>query len=173
MTRRTERIGKLMQHAISTILLREISDPRIDMTLTSITRVEVQEDLLAGKVYVSVMGSEADQNRTVAALNHAAGRIQGLLRKDVSIRHMPTLTFFTDEKFKGAWKTWEVIRQAMAELKEKESKEEGTGSGEQAPEKTEEATGDSEEGTGNSQQATEKTEQETTGKKNGQGNRGS
>lgn len=158
MSRRTERIGKLMQHAISTILLREISDPRIDMTLTSVTRVEVQEDLLAGKVYVSVMGSEADQNRTIAALNHAAGRIRGLLRKDVSIRHMPSLTFFTDEKFKGALKTWEVIRQAMVEIKEKESKEAGTGSGEEATENSEEAAGDRE-------------QQETKGEKKEPGNR--
>ncbi len=45
MSRRTERIGKLLQQTIGQILLRALSDPRIDVVRTSITRVKVQEDL--------------------------------------------------------------------------------------------------------------------------------
>jgi ribosome-binding factor A len=122
MSRRTERVGKVMQHGIGRILRRQLSDPRIDTARTSITRVEVQEDLLRAKVYVSVMGSEAEQSRAVQALNHAAGRIQAELKHQISLRHMPVLAFVTDRRFKGAMETWEIIREAMAEIQEAEQR---------------------------------------------------
>ena len=50
MTRRMERLGSVMRKAIWEILLTEISDPRIEIARTSITRVEVQSDLLAACV---------------------------------------------------------------------------------------------------------------------------
>ena len=50
MTHRTDRVGKLIRNVLGQLLLRKISDPRIDPTSTSVTRVAVQEDLLAAKV---------------------------------------------------------------------------------------------------------------------------
>ena len=85
MSRRTERIGKLLQQTIGQILLRALSDPRIDVARTSITRVKVQEDLLRAKVYVSVMGSDVQQRLAIQALNHAAGRVAGLCRQRVKL----------------------------------------------------------------------------------------
>jgi ribosome-binding factor A len=131
MSRRTERIGKLLQQTIGQILLRDLSDPRIDVARTSITRVKVQEDLLRAKVYVSVMGSDAQQQ---LALNHAAGRVAGLCRQQIELRYMPALSFLADEQFKGALKTWDIIRQAMAEIRAKEAQ--------QAPEDDQADTGE-------------------------------
>lgn len=121
MSRRTERVGKLLQQEIGRILLSELSDPRIDTARTSVTRVEVQEDLLRAKVYVSVLGSDSRQRRSVEALNHAAGRVQGILRREVQLRHMPVLEFLPDQHFKTAQKTWEIIRQAMDEIHAREA----------------------------------------------------
>jgi len=118
MSRRTERIAKVMQQAIGLILRKELADPRIDTARTSITRIEVQEDLLRAKVYVSVIGTDAQQKLAVEALNHAAGRIQAELAGHISLRSLPTLEFLTDKRFKGALRTWEIIRQAMDELEE-------------------------------------------------------
>ena len=123
MSRRTERIGKLLQQTIGQILLRALSDPRIDVARTSITRVKVQEDLLRAKVYVSVMGGEAQQHLAIRALNHAAGRVAGLCRQQVKLRYMPALSFLLDEQFKGALKTWDIIRQAMDEIRAKEAQQ--------------------------------------------------
>ncbi len=121
MSRRTQRVGRLLQQELGRILLRELSDPRIDTARTSITRVEVQEDLLRAKVYVSVMGSESQQRLGIEALNRAARRIQSLLRQAVQLRYMPALEFLPDQRFKGALKTWELIRQAMEEIHAKEA----------------------------------------------------
>ena len=124
MSRRTERVGKVIQHAVGRILRRELSDPRIDTARTSITRVAVQEDLLRAKVYISVIGSDASQRRAVEALNGAAGRIQGQLGHVISLRHMPVLEFVFDRQFKGTLETWKVIGQAMDEIHQKERRQE-------------------------------------------------
>lgn len=125
MSRRTERVGKLLQQTIGQIVLRDLADPRIDPARTSITRVKVQEDLLAAKVYVSVIGSESQQALAVEALNRASGRIEGRCRQRVQLRRMPDLTFFVDEQFKGVLRTWEIINQAMEEIHEKEVRQDG------------------------------------------------
>jgi len=133
MSRRTQRIAKVIQQSVGRIVRTDLSDPRIDTARTSITRVEVQEDLLRAKVYISVIGTEAEQRRTIRALNRAAGRIQWEMRRDVALRFMPALEFLTDERFKGAMKTWQLIQQAMDELREKEGAEappEGSEAGE-------------------------------------------
>jgi ribosome-binding factor A len=138
MSRRTERVGKVIQQGIGRILWRQLSDPRIDTARTSITRVEVQEDLLRAKVYVSVMGSEVEQRRAVEALNHAAGRIQAELKDQISLRYMPMLDFQTDRRFKGALETWKIIREAMQEIQENQQRRDEAADSQADP--TDEAT---------------------------------
>ena len=77
MSRRTERVGNLIRSTIGELLLSKISDPRIDPARTSITRVEVPEDLLSAKVYISVLGNETQERTTLRALRHAAGSARG------------------------------------------------------------------------------------------------
>ena len=124
MNRRTERIGKLLQHEIGRVLLGKLADPRIDSARTSITHVETQEDLLVAKVYVSVIGTEAEQQRCIKALSRAAGRIRAIVRDRISLRHTPVLEFVIDHQFKKTLETLNVIRQAMNEIHEKEQEEE-------------------------------------------------
>ena len=120
MTRRTERIASLIRNTIGQLLLTKISDPRIDPAKTSITRVEVSGDFLQAKVYVSVIGSQADQRRTILGLKHAAGHIQELMIKQIKLRNTPALVFVEDEKFKKTMKTLELIQQAMSEIEDKQ-----------------------------------------------------
>ncbi len=120
MSRRTERVSNLVRNAIGQLLLSKISDPRIDPAVTSITRVEVPEDLLTAKVYVSVMGDEPQQRRTVQGLRHAAGHIQELMMQSISLRHTPILEFAPDTGFKKTLATYAIIEEAMAELREKQ-----------------------------------------------------
>ena len=109
-----------MQHEIGQMILRDLSDPRIDPARTSVTRVTVQEDLLQAKVFVSVYGTESEQKKAMAALGRAAGHVRGLLMERMRIRVMPAIEFLVDEQFKGALRTWGIIRQAMDEIHAKE-----------------------------------------------------
>lgn len=123
MSRRTERVGNLIRTTIGQLLLSKLSDPRIDPARTSITRVEVPEDLLTAKVYVSVMGTEAEQRKTLRALKHAAGYVQERMMREIQLRHTPVLEFELDEGFKKALETMQLIDQAMDEIRQKEDPE--------------------------------------------------
>jgi hypothetical protein len=92
-------------------------------------------------VYISIYGSEAQQRRGLEALQHSAGRIQALLRRQVQLRSMPVLDFRNDERFKGTLKTFEIIRQAMDELRAKDQAD----AGQDAPPTGEETPTDSDE----------------------------
>lgn len=123
MTRRTERVGNLIRSIVAEVLMARLSDPRIDPGMTSITRVEVSDDLAAAKVYVSVMGEETAQRNTLRALRHAAGRIQEIMRKQIQLRNTPVLDFQLDEKFKKTLQTLSIIQKVSEELKLKDQKD--------------------------------------------------
>jgi len=120
MSRRTERVGNLIRNTVGELLLRKLSDPRIDPARTSVTRVEVPTDLLTAKIYISVMADEPAQQRTLEALKSASGHIQGLVKSQVSLRHTPKLEFVLDTKFKKTLETLSIIQEEMDKIRAKE-----------------------------------------------------
>lgn len=123
MSRRTERVSNLIRNTLGQLMLAKMADPRIDPARTSITRVEMPEDLLTARVYVSVMGTEPEQRRTLQALRHAAGHLQELVGRQISLRNTPLLNFVLDTQFKKTIQTLGLIQQAMDEIHQKEQKE--------------------------------------------------
>lgn len=128
MSRRTDRVARLVQQTIGEIVLQRISDPRIDPARVSITRVEVAEDITRAKVYCSVMGAEAEQRNAIRALQHASGRIQDLMMNRISLRNTPVLQFVSDERFKKTLTTLSLIQGAMEEIRQEEQKREDASS---------------------------------------------
>jgi ribosome-binding factor A len=122
MKRRTERVSSLIRDTIGEILLSKISDPRIDPAMVSVTRVEMPEDLMTARIFISVMGTEPQQRNALRALQHAAGRIQELMMKQISLRNTPHLEFVEDKTFKKTLETYTLIQKAMQEIREKEEK---------------------------------------------------
>ena len=125
MNRRPKRIASLIRDIIGQILLTKLSDPRIDPARTSVVRVEVPEDLLTAKVYVSVIGEPAEQRRTLRALRHAAGHVQELMMRQMSLRHTPMLDFQIDTRFKKTVETLEIIQKVSEELRAKDEAQTG------------------------------------------------
>ena len=95
MTRyRPTRVGELLQAEIAHLLLRQLKDPRLSMT--TISRVEVSSDLRHACVYISRIGSEAEQQAAMHGFEHAAGFIRSQLGKHLTLRYTPELTFKLD-----------------------------------------------------------------------------
>jgi ribosome-binding factor A len=109
-----------MRKITGELLLTKLSDPRIDRARTSVTRVEVAEDLLTAKVYISVMGTEGRQNRTLQALRHASGHIQELIMRQMSLRTTPVLSFVADTEFKKTIETLNIIQRVADEIRQKD-----------------------------------------------------
>ena len=110
-----------MRDALGRLILADLSDPRIDPARTTVVRVEVPEDLMTAKVFVSVLGDEASQRKTLRALKHAAGHIQELLGRRLSLKHTPRLTFEFDKNFQETLEIYRLIDEAMQEIRDKDA----------------------------------------------------
>lgn len=126
MSRRTQRIESLLRRTIGELLLSKMSDPRLDNAMTTVTRVEVPEDLLTAKVFVSIMGTEAQQRTTLRAIQHASGHIQELMMREIQLRNTPILRFELDVQYKKTLQTLALIQQASEEIRLKDERRAGT-----------------------------------------------
>ena len=98
--KRLERVNQLIREEISTLLQRELKDPRLGFV--TITEVDTTADLKQAKVYVSVLGSEEQWIKSFRALESARGFIWGWLRRNLDLRVTPELSFRPDRSMEHA-----------------------------------------------------------------------
>lgn len=115
MSRRLERLGHLIRRIVAHEIQFRLNDPRI-ARLTSVTRVDVSADLAVARVYVSVMGTEAEGLASLGALRRATGRIQSAVAHEIHARQCPRLRFALDDSLKRAFRTVQIIDREMARL---------------------------------------------------------
>lgn len=94
MSGRTARLDELLREEISSVIRREIDDPRIGFV--TITDVEVTSDLGHANVWVSVIGSAEEKKQTLRALSHAMPFVRQRLGK-LRLRRIPDLHVKEDE----------------------------------------------------------------------------
>ncbi len=99
---RQGRLGEEIRKIISSMLLRELKDPRLS-AMISITAVEVTSDGSYATVYLSVLGQDPSsetakeqQQDTLDALNKAKGFIRREIGHQIKLRHVPDLVFKID-----------------------------------------------------------------------------
>ena len=71
-----------------------LKDPRIGFV--TVTGVTVTKDLAEATVYVSVLGDEREQERTLEGLRAAHGVLQGAVARALGLRRTPILSFEYD-----------------------------------------------------------------------------
>ena len=93
-TGRPERVATLIKETLAERLARGLKDPRIGFV--TITRVEVDRDLAVARVYVSVLGDEAEKTAALEGLQSARGYLRRELAGSVRLRSVPELRFVLD-----------------------------------------------------------------------------
>ena len=93
-SRRIERISDLLKKEISTLLLKEVKDPRIGMV--SLTKVKVSKDFRIAWVSFSVIGDKKAINDSIIGLNRASGFIKKRLGRIIKLRSIPDIKFEYD-----------------------------------------------------------------------------
>lgn len=106
----------MIEEVVGELLQREIRDPRV-AGLTSVTRVEVTPDVRFAKIYVSVMGSEEERLATIRALEHATGFVRSKLGEELTIRHVPAVTFQLDRSLEQGDRVLALINQVALATK--------------------------------------------------------
>jgi ribosome-binding factor A len=127
MTRRTERIGHLIQRELGDLILRELADARIGFV--TISRVEVTTDLAHAKVYVSVLGSDKEKRDSLAGLGHSASFLRTQIAKVLKMRTVPRLQFVEDKNLDHGFRINEILN----DIKRDENPRDGSAAPEDVP----------------------------------------
>ena len=96
MKNRMIRINDEIMKELSEILRDGIKDPRMT-AMASVVRVENTQDLKFAKAYISVMGTDEDKEKTMAAIENAKGHIRTTIARAIDLRQTPEFTFVLDE----------------------------------------------------------------------------
>jgi ribosome-binding factor A len=110
--KRLDRVNQLIREEISLLLQRELKDPRLGFV--TVTHVETSPDLRIAKVFVSVLGDEAQWTASLTALASARGFVRNWLRQHLDLRQTPELDFRADRSMEHAARIQELLRQLGA-----------------------------------------------------------
>ena len=107
MTRRTDRVGHLIQQELGNLILREISDSRIGFV--TISRVEVTTDMAHAKVHVSILGSDKEKRDSMVGLGQASTFMRTHLSKVLKMRTVPRLQFVEDKNLDHGFRINQIL----------------------------------------------------------------
>jgi ribosome-binding factor A len=130
--KRLDRVNQLVREEISYLLQRELKDPRLGFV--TVTEVQVAKDLRTAKVYVSVLGTEAEWQASLAALERARGFIRNWLTPRLRLRAVPHLTFHADRSMAHAAHIQTVLERLRAEEADRQGADVGRSPGAVDPE---------------------------------------
>lgn len=116
MSYRAHRLAEELKNEISVIIARELRDPRVG--LTTVTEVKVSPDLSFAKVYVSVLGDEAQRKETMRGLEKATAFVRRQIAARIKLRHAPQIVFAYDETIARGDKMLQIIEEVKKELPE-------------------------------------------------------
>lgn len=105
---RKEKIASLVRQVVSDAIAHRLQDPRVS-PLTTVTRVEMTNDLMVAKVFLSIQSDAAAEKRSLLAVRHAAAYIQRKVASALSLRHCPEVRFEIDEVAKRVRRTMDLL----------------------------------------------------------------
>lgn len=115
MGHRLLRINESIKEVLSSVITAEgLKDPRVGFV--TVTGVETSSDLRHAKVYVSVLGKQAERDACMQALEHSRGYLQARLNAVSHMKRTPQLEFHYDATLDNALHIEEVMRREAAVL---------------------------------------------------------
>ena len=95
-TRRSDRVAEAIREAVATFLADSVKDPRV-VGLVTVTGAHVTRDLRHAKVYISILGTEAERRSTMEGLKSLEHHLRARVGRDLRLRLSPEITFQLDE----------------------------------------------------------------------------
>ncbi len=112
---RSYRVAGQIKKEINSIIRDEVKDPRFNLTITTITDVQVSRDLGHAWVYVSILGEEDDKNNILKVLENATGFMRTELGKRIRLRHIPEIHFVFDQSIEYGAHINKVLKSILPE----------------------------------------------------------
>ena len=105
---RMRRVNEAVREVLSARLAAGLKDPRIGFV--TVTAVETSPDLRHARVYVSVLGSEEERERSLAGLASSHGVLQREIAAELRMKRTPTLEFVYDESIERGMRISELLQ---------------------------------------------------------------
>ena len=104
---RLRRVDEAVRQVLSDAVTQDLKDPRVGFV--TVTAVSTSPDLRHARVYVSVLGGDAEREASLDGLRSAHGFLQGRLASELRLKHTPTLDFRYDESIERGARLSELI----------------------------------------------------------------
>ena len=108
-TSRRERLAEELRTEVATLIRREIRDPRVGFV--TLTGADVSPDLSHARIYMTVLGDEAARQKSLEALNLAAGFLQRAVFKVLRLRRAIEIVFVLDTAVTAGGRIEELLGQ--------------------------------------------------------------
>ena len=109
-SKRVARLNEQLKRELSELIRTQVRDRRVGVV--TVTAVEMASDLGSARVFVRIIGDEAEFKETLAGLEAAAPFLRGLLGRILHIRRIPELRFREDRSMEHARR----IEQLLSEV---------------------------------------------------------
>ena len=111
--KRSERVSDNIHQVVSTILLREVTDPRLEMV--TITGARVSDDLRHADIYYSIIGDEKRWAEAKKGFQSSKGFIKKALGRKLKMKYMPDLHFREDKSLEGGEKIDRILSEIIVD----------------------------------------------------------
>jgi ribosome-binding factor A len=101
------RVDEAVREVLSDAISLKVKDPRVGFV--TVTAVETSADLRRARVFVSVLGDEGVRRRSMEGLQSAHGVLQGVVARELRLKHTPTLEFVYDDTTERGFRIAELI----------------------------------------------------------------
>ena len=110
---RQEKVKELLKIEISEIIRREMNDPRLGFV--TVTDAEVSPDLRHAKVFISILGEQAQKDQGMKALKSAASFIRTSFAKRANMKVTPEIVFLEDKVIERGSRIFELLEKMKKE----------------------------------------------------------
>jgi ribosome-binding factor A len=108
--RRADRVAEAIREEVATFLANDAKDPRLK-SLVTVTGCEVTRDLRHAKVFVSVMGDDAERAQTFEGLASVAVHLRSRVGRALRVPLAPEITVKPDESVARAARIEDLLAQ--------------------------------------------------------------
>jgi len=107
MSRRTDKVGSLFHQAVGKFI-QTLELP----FLTTVSKVEITPDLKWCKVFVTILGDDAQKKTVIKILLKSRRHLQELINDEMDMKIIPRVRFVTDYSVEYASRINELLNEA-------------------------------------------------------------
>ena len=111
------RVTRAVLEVVSAHIVEDLKDPRINFV--TVTGVETSSDLRSARVFVSVLGEDAERDAALAGLSSASGFLQQKVGTELRMKRTPTLRFVHDDSIDTGMRITELLSEVSPDEEEK------------------------------------------------------